>query len=158
MKINIKNLSAHNPLRLAGLLDQLFKKHVTLVTTSNVEPRDLYHDGLQRSRFLPAIDMIQQHMEIICMDGANDHRLRELTKTRLYYCPDDRAAEQAMTNSFRAAAPQPVKSEVKLEVENRQIPVRFLSKGIAWFDFESLCSGPRSPNDYVELANRFHTV
>lgn len=128
------------------------------MTTSNVEPRDLYRDGLQRSRFLPAIDMIYQHMEIVCMDGANDHRLRELTKTELYHCPDDKTAEQAMAISFREAAPQPVKSGAELEVEHRQIPVRFLAEGIAWFDFENLCSGPRSPNDYVELANRFHTI
>lgn len=144
---------------LAGLLDQLFKKNVALMTTSNVEPGDLYRDGLQRSRFLPAIDMIYQHMEIVCMDGANDHRLRPLTKTQLYHCPDDQAAEQAMENSFlAAAAPQPVKSGVKLEVEHRQISARYLSEDIVWFDFENLCSGPRSPNDYVELANRFHTV
>lgn len=143
---------------LAGLFEELFARGVTLVATSNVAPDDLYRDGLQRARFLPAIAMIKQHTRVLNVDGGIDHRLRLLEQAELYHCPLDEAAEQSLMRSFDSLAPeQPVVGRV-LEIEGRPIRTRYCADDVVWFDFDELCDGPRSQNDYIELAREFHAV
>jgi len=143
---------------LGELFDALFARGVTLVATSNVPPRDLYRDGLQRRRFLPAIDLIERHTRVLEMDGGIDHRLRALEQAELYHHPLDEDAETSLARSFESLAPEPGSDEVEIEVEGRPIRARKLADDVAWFDFPELCDGPRSQNDYIELAREFHAV
>lgn len=145
---------------LAGLLDGLFRRGVTLVATSNIEPSGLYKDGLQRVRFLPAIDLLQKHTRVINVDGGVDYRLRALEQAELYYTPLGEAAEQGLARAYESLAPAGAqkRADIKLEVEGRPIKARFVADDIAWFDFTELCDGPRSQNDYIELAREFHSV
>jgi len=143
---------------LAGLFTSLFERGVTLVTTSNVVPDNLYKDGLQRQRFLPAIELLKTHTRVINVDGGVDHRLRLLEKAELYHCPLDAAADASLRASFDSLAPEAGQSDVGIEVEGRQLVARMLADDVVWFDFRELCDGPRSQNDYIELAREFHTV
>ena len=145
---------------LAGLFRELFSLDVVLVTTSNILPDRLYENGLQRQRFLPAIALIKEHCEIINVDGGIDYRLRELKKASLYYWPHDRDAINSVELVFKRLVP--VKGEIQkgvnLEIEGRLISAIKLSEGIVWFDFFAICDGPRSQNDYIEIAREFQAV
>ncbi|MEE4301913.1 MAG: cell division protein ZapE [Pseudomonadales bacterium] len=143
---------------LAELFDALFARGVTLVATSNVEPGNLYRDGLQRRRFLPAIDLIERHCRVLHMDGGTDHRLRTLEQAELYHWPLDAGAETSLAASFAALAPETGRRDVVIEIEGRPIPARAECDDVAWFDFAALCDGPRSQNDYIELAREYHAV
>lgn len=145
---------------LGGLMEQLFARGVTLVATSNITPERLYENGLQRQRFLPVIELIKTHCEVINLDGGTDYRLRTLTQARLYHCPLDEGAERAMTETFESLVPNldEVRKQVFIEVEGRDIPCRYIAEDVVWFDFDALCAGPRSQNDYIELAREFHAV
>lgn len=143
---------------LAGLFEELFERGVTLIATSNVVPDNLYKDGLQRQRFLPAIALIKEHTKVINVDGGIDHRLRLLEKAELYHFPLDQSADASLRASFDSLAPEPGEENVALEVEGRDIRARMRSDDVVWFDFPELCDGPRSQNDYIELAREFHTV
>lgn len=145
---------------LAGLLDVLFRRGMTLVATSNIHPDELYYNGLQRARFLPAIDLIKQHCRVLNVDGGVDYRLRVLEQAELFHYPLDENAEPFLDERFRALAPehgQP-RGNVDLDVEGRTIRARRVDEDVAWFDFRELCDGPRSQNDYIELAREFHAV
>jgi cell division protein ZapE len=145
---------------LAGLMEALFNAGVTLVATSNIHPDQLYYNGLQRQRFLPAIDLIKQQCRVLNVDGGVDYRLRVLEQAELFHHPLGEQAEAFLTERFRALAPehgQP-RSDVQLDVEGRPIRVRHVDEDVAWFDFRELCDGPRSQNDYIELAREFHAV
>lgn len=144
---------------LANLLRGLFKRGVTLVTTSNIVPDGLYKDGLQRARFLPAIELLKRYTEVVNVDSGVDYRLRTLTQARLFHHPLNEQAEQAMLDSFRSmirGAEGQV--DVPVEINHRVITAKRLYDSIAWFDFDTLCDGPRSQNDYIELSKEFHTV
>lgn len=143
---------------LGGLFQSLFGHGVTLVATSNIVPDDLYKDGLQRARFLPAIALLKQHTLVLNVDGGTDYRLRTLEQAELYHCPLDAAADAGLQRSFEALAPEPGLDNQALEVEGRQIRARRVADDVAWFDFAELCDGPRSQNDYIELAREFHAV
>ena len=145
---------------LAELLRGLFHRGVTLVATSNQPPSGLYPNGLQRSRFLPAIDMLETHTEVVHLDTAVDYRLRVLERAEIYHCPLDEAADESLSTSFRALAPDGavVQSDVALEIEGRLIRCRLNADDVAWFDFAALCDGPRSQADYIELAREYHAV
>jgi cell division protein ZapE len=143
---------------LAGLLHELFARGVTLVATSNVEPTNLYRDGLQRQRFLPAIALLERHTEVLNVDGGIDHRLRLLEQAELYHCPLDDGADASLARSFASLAPEAGRENVAIEVEGRPIRVRRLAENVAWFDFAELCEGPRSQNDYIWLAREFPAV
>ena len=143
---------------LSGLFESLFGHGVTLVATSNIEPDGLYKDGLQRARFLPAIALIKQHTLVLNVDGGTDYRLRTLEKAELYHYPLDAEADVSLRRSFEALAPEPGRANQVLEVEGREIPVRCVAEDVAWFDFAALCDGPRSQNDYIELAREYHAV
>jgi len=143
---------------LGALMQHLFDRGVTLVATSNIAPERLYANGLQRSRFLPAIALIKEFTEVINVDGGVDYRLRVLQKAELYHWPLDEEADQSLQRSFDQLASEAPRLEGEIEIENRMIPVRCLADGVAWFDFVALCDGPRSQNDYIELARLYHTV
>ena len=143
---------------LSGLLHGLVDAGVTLVATSNVPPEGLYADGLQRERFLPAIDLLQSHTEVLNVDGGTDYRLRRLSRAAIYHVPADASAEAAMADAFEALCPEREHAAPQLEINQREINARAVGDGVLWADFEALCEGPRSPDDYVEIARQFHTV
>ena len=143
---------------LAGILDKLFRRGVVLVATSNVEPCHLYENGLQRRRFLPAIALIEKYTRILNVDGGVDYRLRVLESAEIYHCPLDDQADEGLLKSFSALCPDEGKSKVNLEIEGRIIKARRCGDGVAWFEFSALCDGPRSQNDYIELAHIFQTI
>lgn len=143
---------------LAGLLDALFAEGVALVATSNVEPSNLYKDGLQRRKFLPAIALLEEHTTIVNVDGGIDYRLRTLESAELYHHPLDDTADVSLGKSFTALSPDEGEDDVALEIEGREILARRLGDGVVWFDFPAICEGPRSQNDYIEVAMMFQTV
>jgi len=143
---------------LGNLMEKLFARGVSLVATSNIVPDRLYENGLQRERFLPAIDILKANVDVLNVDGGTDYRLRTLTQAELYHWPLDAKADQILASSFSALSPVPGRDNVELEVEGRTIRARKVADDVAWFDFAALCDGPRSQNDYIELAREYHTV
>jgi cell division protein ZapE len=143
---------------LGTLFEKLFARGVTLVATSNVPPELLYKDGLQRGRFLPAIEQLQRHTEVAHVGGETDYRLRLLERAEIYHQPLDQAAEAGLAALFAASAPEDTRNHGELRVLGRPIPVRRRADGVAWFDFQAICGGPRSQADYIEIARSFHTV
>jgi cell division protein ZapE len=184
---------------LAGLFAALFKRGVTLVATSNVAPRNLYKDGLQRQRFLPTIDLLEQHLDVVAVDGTTDYRLRRLTQAGTYLPsnapdtvqrlqvlfdeladhdgddsrPPSDMASRARPGDAASASPVPravnqsgrpwpnqtvVDPNSSIEIEGRRIPIVRERGGVVWFDFMALCSGPRSQEDYIEIARDYQSV
>ncbi len=143
---------------LAGLFEELFKHGVVLVATSNIVPDELYKDGLQRARFLPAIALLNQHTEVVNIDGGTDYRLRALERAELYHYPLDEGADQSLKSSFDSLAPEPGKKNQQIEVNGRLLLSRYCADDVIWFNFDVLCDGPRSQNDYIELARIYHAV
>lgn len=143
---------------LARLMEALFARGLTLVTTSNTAPDQLYRDGLQRVRFLPAIELIQRHCRVMLLLGGVDYRLRQLTRDSVYHRPLDARAEAAMAECFERLSADCPREEGPLVIDGRALAVRGLAEGIGWFGFADLCEGPRATSDYVELARDFHTV
>ncbi len=143
---------------LGGLMEALFARGMTLVATSNIEPERLYEDGLQRQRFLPVIALLQQHTQVVNVDAGTDYRLRALQQAELYHYPLDAGADRSLEQSFRRLAPEGGKNWERLEINGRYLTCRRLAEDVAWFDFAELCDGPRSQNDYIELARIFHAV
>lgn len=145
---------------LGTLMEELFARGVTLVATSNIVPDGLYKDGLQRARFLPAIELLNKHTLVVNVDGGVDYRLRALEQAELYHHPLSAAADESLMCSFKSlvAAGAEIREQQEIEVEGRMILSRCISEGIIWFDFVEVCDGPRSQNDYIELAREYHTV
>lgn len=145
---------------LGNLMQGLFSRGVTLVATSNIVPDGLYKDGLQRARFLPAIDMLNKHTLVVNVDGGVDYRLRALEQAELFHHPLDEEADISLQRSFEGLAPdlEEARANVALDIEGREIIARFESEDVVWFDFMALCDGPRSQNDYIELAREYHAV
>lgn len=143
---------------LANLFKGLFARQVSLVTTSNVEPKWLYKDGLQRALFLPAIDLLYQHTEVFNLDGGTDWRLRVLTSAPLYLDSESETHDLELEAEFQRLAPANVSRDVMVEINGREFLARAVSDDVAWFDFEQLCQGPRSTSDYIELSKQFHAL
>lgn len=154
---------------LAGLVEALFQRGVTLVATSNIPPSELYRDGLQRARFLPAIALIERHLEVVHLDAPTDYRFRTLQRAALWHTPHDQAAHEALAGYFvslggQAAAESAVGSASQesaskwLEINQRRMQLIDTAPGIAWFTFSTLCDEPRSAADFVELAREYHTI
>ncbi len=143
---------------LGGLLEGLFKRGVTLVATSNTEPDELYRDGLQRQRFLPAIELLNRHTDVVHLDGGTDYRLRLLEKAGTYVTPHDEAAVDRLGHLFDDSASTHVERDIDLEINGRPIRALRRAKGIAWFRFEDICDGPRSQADYIEIARWYPSV
>ncbi len=143
---------------LSELIQALFERRLTLVATSNVEPDKLYENGLQRSRFLPAIKALKQHTLVHLLASETDHRLRVLERAKIYHSPLNAEAESCLSASFSELAPDHSGGEAEVLVGNRAILGRRLAPDVVWFDFSELCEGPRSQNDYIELARYYHSV
>ncbi|UCH49397.1 MAG: AFG1 family ATPase [Betaproteobacteria bacterium] len=140
------------------LLESLFERGVVLVTTANWHPESLYEHGLQRAQFLPAIDLIMQHMSVVNIDSGTDYRLASLEKAGVFHPTTDTRAEEAMLKTFCDVSGEPGGSAYAIEIEGREIGTRRLSQGVVWFDFLDICGGPRGKNDYIEVSKRYHTV
>ncbi|MBT8423137.1 MAG: AFG1 family ATPase [Gammaproteobacteria bacterium] len=143
---------------LGRLLDALFERGVSLIATSNIPPDDLYRDGLQRQRFLPAIELLKHHTHVVNLDGGNDYRLRVLEQAEIWHAPLDAAADENLDRYFSAIAPDKGTHGLGMEILGREVMTRRRADGIAWFDFAELCDGPRSQDDYIEIARAFQTV
>jgi len=143
---------------LGGLMEALFARGVTLVATSNIEPSRLYLNGLQRQRFLPAIALIEKHTQVVNVDAGVDYRLRTLERAELYHYPLDAEADVSLRQSFERLAPHAATDGASLQINGRAIRTRSVADDVVWFDFAELCEGPRSQNDYIELAREFHAV
>jgi cell division protein ZapE len=143
---------------LANLLEALFERGVVLVATSNIVPDELYKDGLQRARFLPAIELLNRHCRVVNVDSGIDYRLRALERAEIFHAPLDAAAERELARSFREIAGHEGEHDVPIEINHRVLQARRLHDDVVWFEFRELCDGPRSQNDYIELAREYHSV
>jgi cell division protein ZapE len=142
---------------LYRLLARLFELRVGFVITSNDAPDRLYPDGLHRDRLLPAIDLLKEKLDVVQVDGGVDYRLRALRDVDLYVTPLGEAADRRLQAAFDRIA-EVADQAPQLRIEERTIQARRRAGGIVWFDFDELCGGPRSYNDYLEIASQFHTV
>jgi cell division protein ZapE len=143
---------------LGRLLHGLFERGVTLVATSNTHPDDLYRDGLQRQRFIPAIEALNKHTQVVELTGDTDYRLKLLQEAGTYLTPDDDRARSRLREFFRESASSQVREDHELDINSRKLLTRRCAKGIAWFDFAALCDGPRSQADYIEIARWYPTI
>jgi cell division protein ZapE len=135
----------------------MFVRGIVCVMTSNYSPDKLYPNGLQRERFLPAIALLKNHLDVIELDGDTDHRLRSLEQLDLYHSPLGAAADEAMLRAFTTLATGAPRHGA-IDINDRKIQARSASSGIGWFEFAELCGTARSQSDYLELAKRFHTI
>ncbi len=142
---------------LHRLLEALFANRVSIVTTSNFHPDALYPNGLHRDRILPAIELLKARLEVINVDAGTDYRQQTLAGMAMYNCPLDAAADAAMASAFERLAEARDENPV-LQIEHRSLHALRRAGGVVWFDFKTLCGGPRSQNDYLEIASRFHTL
>lgn len=143
---------------LSGLLDALFAQGVVLVTTSNSPPQDLYHDGLQRARFLPAIDLISRYCRVVNLDSGKDYRLQGLQQTDLYTVPHSEAANNGIRRYLEDHLALGLSEQQSLNVNGRDIAVEACVEDTIWFSFSSLCKTNRSQTDYLEIARMFNTL
>ena len=142
---------------LGGLLEGLFEAGVTLVTTSNTPPEDLYAGGLQRARFLPTIDLITQHLDTVELASSTDYRLRYLNRAQVWHVAEGKQAEQTLDAAFERLNPGSPHQR-PLQISGRRFNPEQWGDGIVWFDFEALCEQPVGSADYLELARRFNTL
>lgn len=142
---------------LHRLLVSLFDHGVGFVTTSNFMPDGLYPGGMHRDRIMPAIDLLNERMDVVNVDNGVDYRQRTLEMLRLYHTPLSAAADLEMTHAFDRLA-NGLEEELILHIEAREIHAKRRSGGVVWFDFKTLCGGARSQNDYLEIASQFHTL
>ncbi|MCC6173618.1 MAG: AFG1 family ATPase [Gammaproteobacteria bacterium] len=153
---------------LGGLFRHLLERRVTLVLTSNVPPSGLYRDGLQRARFLPAIELLQKHTAVVTVDGNTDYRLRQLTQAPIYLplaAANAGAAnviaadtDARLAEIFADLADGPGEAGGEIEIEGRHVPFVRESENVVWFEFAALCDGPRGKDDYIWLAREYQSV
>lgn len=143
---------------LGRLLEGLFKRGVTLVATSNLPPGELYRDGLQRERFLPAIRQIETHTQVIRLDGGPDYRRRLLEQAGTLFDAGKDGVDQQLVDYFCRIAPDDYRVAPVLNIVGRPLKAVREARGVAWFEFDELCEGPRSQEDYIEIARCYQTV
>jgi len=143
---------------LAGLFGALTRRGVALVFTSNVKPKDLYRNGLQRERFLPTIALIESHCDVVSVEGGTDYRLRQLTAAPIYLPSGDAATPGKLAELFDDLSDEDVESGHDITVNHRKIKVVRESENVIWFEFAALCEGPRSPADYIAIASEYQSV
>lgn len=142
---------------LYNLLKALFQNQVSFIITSNYEPDALYPDGLHRDRMLPAIALLKEKLTVLNVDGGTDYRKRVLQQVDAYLTPSDENAHATLSTVFKRLAETTDETPL-VHIEEREIGAVRRAGGVIWFDFATLCGGPRSQNDYLEIASRFHTV
>ena len=142
---------------LYNLLTALFNNGVSFVMTSNYDPDKLYPDGLHRDRMLPTIALLKDKLDVMNVDAGIDYRKRALEQVDAYYTPLGASADKALRDAYAAVA-EIADEDPIVHIEHREIRSLRRAGGIIWFDFHTLCGGPRSQNDYLEIASRFHTV
>lgn len=143
---------------LGRLLEALFERGIVICTTSNYQPKQLYPNGLQRERFLPAIKMIEEKFEMVEVDAGIDYRLRRLTQIETFYAPIDESTNRKLQRAFDAVRTAEPTEGGALRIEGRDIPIVREAGDVVWFEFRHLCEGPRSQVDYLEIARDYHTV
>jgi cell division protein ZapE len=143
---------------LGGLFAGLFRRGVTLVATSNVPPQDLYRDGLQRQRFVPALALLERHMDVLRIAGTTDYRLRQLTHAGVYLPSAATDSSARLEALFQRLADHDAQHGGTIEIAGRPIAVIRASAAVVWFDFAALCAGPRSQADYIEIAREYGSV
>jgi len=143
---------------LGTLFEELFSHNIILVATSNIIPDDLYRNGLQRERFLPAIKLINEHTDIINVDSGVDYRLRTLEQAEIFHYPLDQQADENLHHYFKQLSCEPGKKGIEIEINNRQLSTVYVSDGVVYFDFSVLCESARSQSDYMEISQVYHTV
>ena len=142
---------------LYRLLDRLFELNIGFVITSNYAPDALYPDGLHRDRMLPAIELLKGRLDVVHVDGGVDYRRRAMERIEAYLAPWGEEAERTLAAAFERVA-ETEDDDPVLTIESRSLRARRRAGGVVWFDFAVLCGGPRSQNDYLEIAAQFHTV
>ncbi|MFZ6742624.1 cell division protein ZapE [Undibacterium sp. JH2W] len=142
---------------LYNLLNALFENGVSFVMTSNYQPDTLYPDGLHRDRMLPTIALLKEKLDILNVDSGNDYRKRALEQVQAYMTPLNAATDKALRDSFARVA-ETSDEDPHVDIEGRKLKSLRRAGSVIWFDFSTLCGGPRSQNDYLEIASRFHTV
>ena len=143
---------------LGRLFTALFAAGVVVVATSNVAPDDLYQDGLNRALFLPFIALLKVRCEIVRLDALTDYRLEKLVRAPVYYTPLSAKADAALDAAFLSLTGAPRGAPVEIELLGRQLEVPQAANGVARFPFDNLCRRPLGSPDYLEIAERFHTV
>ncbi|MZI91817.1 cell division protein ZapE [Vibrio sp. CAIM 722] len=143
---------------LGTLFQALFERHVILVATSNIPPKDLYRNGLQRARFLPAIALIEANCHILNVDGGVDYRLRTLTQAEIYHSPLDDQANASLQHYYQQFTGLDKPHQQQIEINHRQIDVTSTYDGVLFATFAQLCQTARSQNDYIEMSRLYHTV
>ena len=143
---------------LGTLFEELFAHNVTLVATSNIIPDELYRNGLQRERFLPAINLINEHCDVINVDSGVDYRLRTLEQAEIYHAPLDVKADENLHRYFEQLSVEVGTKNRDIEINNRSLATIQESDGIVHFEFSQLCESARSQNDYMEISRLYHTV
>lgn len=143
---------------LGRLMEGLFAQGVILVMTSNYPPSMLYPNGLHRESFLPTIALLEKHLDVFEVEAGIDYRLRALEQVEIYHHPADPAAEKKMLDYFRMVAGEEGKQGGQINILGRDIATLRRGHGVIWFDFKTLCGGPRSQNDYLEISRAYHTV
>jgi len=142
---------------LYNLLKALFDNKVSFIMTSNYEPDTLYPDGLHRDRLLPTIALLKEKLDILNVDAGTDYRKKVMEQVVAYHTPLGAQVDQALRDAFAGVA-ETADQDPKINIEAREIRALRRAGGVIWFDFATLCGGPRSQNDYLEIASRFHTV
>jgi cell division protein ZapE len=143
---------------LGRLMTALFERGVVMMITSNFPPDDLYPNGLQRQKFLPTIKMLKQNLRIINVDGGSDYRLRERASAPLFMLSADAETDVRMEAIFKRLSAGTAHDQQQIEIQGRYIAVKKMADKTVWFDFNSICGGPRAQEDYLEIARRFHTI
>jgi cell division protein ZapE len=143
---------------LGSLLAALFARGVTLVATSNSPPGELYRDGLQRQRFLAAIGLIERHTQVLGVDGGTDYRLRRLTRAGTYLLTTTPGTDARLAGLYRGLTHGAIVKPGQIEIAGRPIATAATDPLAIWFEFEALCEGPRSTEDYIEVARTWPTV
>lgn len=143
---------------LGTLMEELFAHSIVLVATSNIVPDELYRNGLQRARFLPAIELVKKHTIIVNVDSGIDYRLRTLEQAEIYHYPLDRQANDNLALYFNQLSPDIASHNSTISILGRQIPTLHSADRVVMFEFRALCDGPRSQSDYMEISRCYHSV
>jgi cell division protein ZapE len=142
---------------LHNLMKALFENGVSFIMTSNYVPEALYPEGLHRDRMLPTIALLREKLDIVNVDAGLDYRKRAMQQVAAYHTPLGAKSDHELRDAFAAIA-DTADEDPRIHIEAREIKALRRAGGVVWFDFATLCGGPRSQNDYLELASRFHTI